>query len=195
MVPLSLHPTTLSGVRSVCVLDLSGRLFGGGSKLAPHISARSTPLRNSRSRWPRVVFHTRSNVPRSDVVMILRPSAEHVKLESGWVCAKMIGDRNVLLCPVTTEPGGDAQGGNEISWTWPACRPSRANSVEPGLVEIAIRPTVNRSSHRATVILSPVSFSAVSHSPNLRSQNPLSTSLSFPFVPPPPDRAEGGLIP
>jgi len=41
----------------------------------------------------------------------------------------------------------------------------------------------------------PCSFSAVSHCPSFRSQNPLSTSFNFPFVSDIPEKLEDGLIP
>lgn len=103
----------------------------------------------------------------------------------------MIGERNPIDLGVL-EPGLEAdlvegQGDNWINWTWPACRPGKARSVDPGIVDNAIRPIdiVSICLCDRVNLYAPCSFSLVSHCPIFRKRNfPLSsTGLDGPASP------------
>lgn len=130
-VPLSLHPTTLpplllssSLLRSSVIAPFCPIFpLTASSNCAPHISALSTPLRNSLSSRPCDVLQTRSSVPRSEVVMIWLPVAVQAREESSCSCARMMGDRKACEAERVVRLGavelGGRHAGRWMSWTCP----------------------------------------------------------------------------
>ena len=74
-VPLSLHTQTSCS---------------SGRKATPYISAWSVPLRNSLTSFPLVESHTRTKVPRVEVVARRRPEEGIERVVSADVWAAMI---------------------------------------------------------------------------------------------------------
>jgi hypothetical protein len=135
-VPLSLH-TQIS--------------CSSGRKATPYISALSVPLRNSLTSFPLVESHTRTKVPRIEVVARKRPEGGMESVVRAEVCATMTdtgcfkgGGGGFWGSKEEGGPvsAGSGQGGRCINCTWPIWRPAIVRRVEYGAVAMASKPEV-----------------------------------------------------